>query len=93
MLSLLKTRITLAWIVLMGVTATTLTLSRRADLGREAVAVAVLAASFIKVRIVAFEFMELRRAPRGFKWAIDAWLCAICIALCVLFWRAGVPAS
>jgi heme/copper-type cytochrome/quinol oxidase subunit 4 len=88
----LKTRITLAWLVLVGITATTLALSRRANpAGSELAAVAVLAAAFIKVHIVAFEFMELRRAPRALQWAVDFWLCTICIALCVLFWRSGAP--
>jgi hypothetical protein len=43
MLALLKTRVTLAWLVLLAVTAASLTLSRHAQFaGRESVVAAVL---------------------------------------------------
>lgn len=84
MKSLLKTRVTLAWLVLVVITGASLALGRGWPRGGgHAVAAVVLIAAFVKVRIVAFEFMELRLAPRAVKSGVDLWLAAVCAALCL----------
>jgi hypothetical protein len=84
--SFLKTRLTLVWLVLIAITGASLALGRGWERGgRDAAAAAVLIAAFVKVRIVAFEFMELRSAPRAVRWGLSLWLAAVCVALCMLF--------
>ena len=81
--SLLKTRVTLVWLVLIVITGASVTLSRGWPGGRHAAATVVLIAAFVKARIVAFEFMELRLAPRAVRWGVNLWLAAVCTALCL----------
>ena len=50
----------------------------------------ILVIAFIKVRIVAYEFMEIRLAPALMKVATHAWILGTCLVLLVLF-SAQVP--
>jgi Prokaryotic Cytochrome C oxidase subunit IV len=86
MKSLLKTRVTLFWVLLMCITYASWELARGhvAAAGKRA-AVAVIVAAMLKVRIVAFEFMEIRRAPFGVRRAVDAWAVTLCVALGVMY--------
>ena len=80
-------RETLAWLLLMLVTIIvtyaldggTLGLS---DTARNAL---ILVIAFIKVRIVAYEFMEIRLAPAVMKVATHAWIIGTCMVLLLLF--------
>ena len=47
---------------------------------------AVLVITFIKVRFVYLDFMELRLAPRALRLLFDAWAVLICTILIFLYW-------
>jgi hypothetical protein len=84
----LKTRVTLFWVLLMCITYASWELARGPLLAdHHRAAVAVIVAAFVKVRIVVSEFMELRCAPFGVRLAVDAWAVTLCVALSVWYWR------
>ncbi len=66
----------IAWGVLVAATLCSIEIFRAAGLGvpRQSAGVAVLVIAFVKVRIVATEFMEIRHGPRAFRIAFDLWL-------------------
>ena len=45
----------------------------------------ILVIAFVKVRIVAYEFMEIRLAPVVMRVATDAWVIGTCLILLVLY--------
>jgi hypothetical protein len=45
----------------------------------------ILAIAFVKVRIVAYEFMEIRLAPAVMRAATNAWVIGTCLILLLLF--------
>jgi hypothetical protein len=79
MLSLMLDRLAAIWLFLIG--ATMLSIEFTGDLfaGRSVrtVTVAVLLVAFVKVRLVALEFMELRYAPTFARFAFETWLVVI----------------
>jgi hypothetical protein len=84
----LKSRITLSWVMLMCITYASWQLARGPLLAyHKAASVAVIVAAFIKVRVVTFEFMEIRRAPLGVRCALDLWAATLCVALSDWYWR------
>ena len=76
MIQSLRPRFVLVWLLLVGATMLSWTLSS-GGLAGEAAAAAVLAIALFKVRIVVMEFMELRLAPWPFRLSFDVW----CVAL------------
>ena len=46
--------------------------------------VLILVIAFVKVRIVAYEFMEIRLAPVGMRAATNAWVIGTCLILLLL---------
>ncbi len=47
----------------------------------------ILAIAFWKVRIVALDFMELRRAPRALRGIMEAWILIVyCGIVCSMVW-------
>ena len=47
----------------------------------------VIVVAFAKVWVVAFQFMELRHAPRWLRHGFDAWIIGICGTLMVILLR------
>lgn len=47
----------------------------------------VIVVAFAKVWVVAFQFMELRHAPRWLRHGFDAWIIGICSTLMVILLR------
>ncbi len=45
----------------------------------------ILVIAFVKVRIVAYEFMEIRLAPALMRAAANAWVIGTCLLLLLLF--------
>ena len=81
---------TIAWLVLVVATGIGWWLGQTGQAGTQGAALAiagVIIVAFIKVWIVAFQFMELRHAPRWLRHAFDAWIIAICVALLVILLR------
>ncbi|MFT4563674.1 MAG: hypothetical protein ACI9BW_003430 [Gammaproteobacteria bacterium] len=48
--------------------------------------IAILIITFIKVRFVFLDFMELRTAPLALRLAFEAWAVIVCGALIFLYW-------
>jgi len=49
-------------------------------------AVAILIITFVKVRYVFLDFMELRAAPTALRLAFEAWAVIVCALLIFLYW-------
>ena len=49
-------------------------------------AVAILIITFVKVRYVFLDFMELRNAPLPLRLAFEAWAVIVCSMLIFLYW-------
>ena len=71
----LLSRLTIVWGVL--VIASVASWEMGHDSGIQNMAygsVAILSVTAVKVRLVIFDSMEIRRAPRFMRWVADAWL-------------------
>lgn len=83
---IVKHRITLIWLLLVAATVLSWEVGHGIGISDIRVAGAViLAVAFIKVRLVAFEFMELRHAPWFMRIAADAWIVVILGVLLTLY--------
>lgn len=88
MASLLLTRITLVWFLLVAATAFSWEMGHGAgfdDLRYASIAIIVVA--FIKVRFVILEFMEIRTAPLFMRIIGATWCVVICTILVTLYWH------
>ena len=47
---------------------------------------AILILSFVKIRFVFLDFMELRTAPWPLRMAFEAWAVSVCVTLIGLYW-------
>ena len=86
MRSLLLSRTTLIWFVLVAASGLSLQLGHGigfSDLRHAGVAILVVA--FVKVRFVILEFMEVRHAPIYLRLVAEAWTVAACATLVALF--------
>ncbi|WP_428381788.1 cytochrome C oxidase subunit IV family protein [Nevskia ramosa] len=90
MKALLLSRVTAVWALL--IIATTLSWQLGHGVGfddaRQAGA-AILVVTFIKVRMVMRDFMEIRHAPRWMRLASDGWIVLITVLLVGLFLKTG----
>ena len=89
MMTLLRTRITLVWFVLVAATALSWEMGHGVGLHdlRQA-SVAIIVVAFIKVRFVILDFMEIRHAPIWMRIVGEAWTVLVCAALVLLYWNA-----
>lgn len=88
MSSLLLSRTTLIWFFLLG--ATLLSWEMGHGIGFDEVkhaSIAIIAVSFVKVRFVMQEFMELRHAPLFMRLLADGWVILITLVLIGLYLR------
>lgn len=86
MKALWLSRTTLIWALL--VTATMLSWTLGHGIGFKSArtaGVAILLVSFVKVRFVILEFMEIRSAPRWMRLVSEAWIVLIALVLVGLF--------
>jgi hypothetical protein len=82
-------RLILAWLALIGATLISWELGHGVGITDPRIAGAlVMAVAFIKVRVVFFEFMELRHTPRYMRLAANLWLVLVCTALIILYFQA-----
>lgn len=86
MKTLLWSRTSLIWALLVGATLLSFELGHGVGL-RDATAAGavILIVSFIKVRLVMLDFMEIRQAPRWMRLVAETWIALICATLVVLF--------
>jgi hypothetical protein len=84
--ALLRSRQTAVWALLVAATLLSFELGHGIGFrSAEAAGVAILLVTFIKVRFVMRDFMELRHAPRWMRALSDAWCLLICALLIGLF--------
>ncbi|WP_295684248.1 cytochrome C oxidase subunit IV family protein [uncultured Nevskia sp.] len=90
MKALLLSRVTAVWALLIIATTLSWQLGHGAgfDDARQAGA-AILVVTFIKVRLVMRDFMEIRHAPRWMRLIGDAWIVLITVLLVGLFLKTG----
>ena len=74
------------WIVLSLLTLVSWWLD--ASLDGAWIGTAGLLVAFLKARLVFMEFMEVRSAPSGLRWACEAWVVVACTAVIATYWLA-----
>lgn len=87
MASLLWTRTTLVWFILVAATALSWEVGHGVgfqDVRHASVAIIVVA--FIKIRFVILDFMEVRNAPSFMRIIGEAWVLVVCAVLAALYW-------
>ncbi len=84
MASLLISRATLIWIILVVATGMAWGMGHGIG-GTDVAGVVIFGISFMKVRLVIREFMEIRGGPVFMRVASDLWLIVICTTLTGLF--------
>lgn len=84
MANLLRNRVTLVWLLLVG--ATLISFESGTSGHSRGARAFVLAIAFAKAVAVGREFMELREAPRWMLLAFQAWAAIICAVLVALVW-------
>ena len=88
MKDLLLSRNTLIWALLVGATILSWELGHGVGLENATHAgVAILIVTFVKVRFVTLEFMEIRGAPPWMRAAGEAWIVLVCALLIGLLLR------
>lgn len=90
MFQLLRSRASLIWFLLIAATAMSYVMGHGlgfTDL--RAAGVAIIVITFIKVRYVMLDFMELRGAPWGVRLTGEGWCLGLTIALSALFLQVG----
>ncbi len=88
MSSLIFSRVTLVWFLLVAATAISWEMGHGVgfkDLHHASTAIIVIA--FIKVRYVILDFMEIRHAPIWMRAVGVAWVVVVCTVLVVLYWN------
>ena len=83
---LLRSRITLIWLLLIAATITSLLLGTDNLVAAvKTASVLVIVVAFIKVRFVGLYFMELREAPIQLRLIFEGYCLVVCTALVVMF--------
>ena len=80
-MSSLRLRPTIVWAVLMACTIAMTWLLRLLGLPLRDVMLCVMAIAAVKVALVAFEFMELRRAPRWMRAVTICWIAGVALMI------------
>ena len=87
---MIRSRITLIWMLLVAATAASWAVGHGLGLhaARDA-GIAVIVVAFVKVRLVILDFMEIRHAPLTMRIAGESWVAAICTVLILLYLKGG----
>ena len=86
MTRLLWSRTSLVWALMVGATVLSFELGHGVGLDDGRIAgTAILLVTFVKVRFVILEFMEIRDAPRWMRIAGQGWIVLICSLLVGLY--------
>ena len=81
--------LTLAWLVLLAITATTYWLGgwrTEAATGSMVPVLVLCALTFVKGLLVSLEFLELRHAPALWRWLVCGWLAVVLLLIALAFW-------
>lgn len=86
MKDLLFSRISIVWLLLVAATLVSWELGHGVGIDSATLAgAAILLVTFIKLRFVMLDFMELRGAPRWMRTAGEGWIVLVCALLIGLF--------
>ena len=90
---LLLTRTTLVWLGLIAATGLSWQFGHGFGFGENVhyATAAILAISFVKIRYVFLDFMELRSAPLALRLAFEGWAVGACLLLIGLYWLGVTP--
>lgn len=77
-------RPTAVWMILVGATVLTAVLGLEQHGGSTAVGLVLLAIAFVKVRLVALHFMEVRDAPLALRLLVEGYVVVTLVVLVVL---------
>ena len=81
--------LTLAWLVLLAITATTWWLGGghlQTASGSMVPVLVLCALTFVKGLLVSLEFLELRHAPALWRWLVCGWLTVVLLLIALAFW-------
>ena len=81
--------LTVAWLVLLAITATTYWLGDGhlpAATGSMVPVLVLCALTFVKGLLVSLEFLELRHAPALWRWLVCGWLTLVLLLIALAFW-------
>lgn len=94
MANLLRTRTTLVWLILVAATALSWRMGHSTGFQDIRYAsVTIIVVTFIKVRYVILDFMEVRHAPVLMRLIGETWVLVICAVLIALYWWGPSMAS
>ena len=88
MTAVFNIKLTIVWLLLIIATALSWQFGHGMGFGDQLhyATVAVLIITFIKVRFIYLDFMELKTAPPALRWVVEAWALIACATLIVLYW-------
>jgi heme/copper-type cytochrome/quinol oxidase subunit 4 len=89
LLTLLKNRISLIWLVLIAATLISWWIGTGDAASPQLGTAAVFVVVFIKVRLVGLYFMELRDAPLPLRLLFEGYCLIVCTTLLVMYLAAG----
>ena len=89
--SLLKSRISIIWLVLIVATLVSWKVGTDHGVHAHLATVIVLLVAFIKVRFVGLYFMELREAPLPLRSIFEGYCIVVCMTLVIMYLAAGGP--
>lgn len=78
-------RVAVVWLVLLAATFLSWESAHSAG-GYRLASTVVLLIAFLKARLIGWEFMELRTAPRVLRFIFEAWVVLACATLLALYW-------
>ena len=76
-MELLRKPVSIVWAALMLATCASTWLLSKNSVPPEAATVAIMLVAAVKVRLVIWHFMEVRRAPLALRLVCDGWLLAV----------------
>jgi hypothetical protein len=88
MMILIRQPITIVWFILIFATGLSWQFGHGFGFGENYhfASVAILIVTFIKIRFVFLDFMELRAAPKGLRWLFEVWAVLASAILIGLYW-------
>jgi heme/copper-type cytochrome/quinol oxidase subunit 4 len=85
--AVIRTRASVAWLLLVALTLSSWVLAAAQGLADEypVASIAIVLTAVFKIRLVGLYFMELRDAPGALRWAFEGYCLALGILLCVMY--------
>jgi heme/copper-type cytochrome/quinol oxidase subunit 4 len=89
--TIIRTRASVAWLLLVALTFSSLALGVTQDSVNEypVSSAAIVLTAVFKIRLVGFYFMELREAPRELRSVFEAYCLVLAVLLCAMYFSAS----